>query len=78
MGNARLCRILHATNFRRTELFYTLRSRNETDSKRYGFYLQDTYRFPLHCGLFTLTAGIRGSYWDWNKEFISARVPPWL
>lgn len=52
------------------ELFYTLRSRNETDSKRYGFYLQDTYRFRSTAGLFTLTAGIRGSYWDWNKEFI--------
>ena len=51
-------------------LFYTLRSRNETDSKRYGFYLQDTYRFRSTAGLFTLTAGIRGSYWDWNKEFI--------
>lgn len=37
------------------ELFYTLRSRNETDSKRYGFYLQDTYRFRSTAGLFTLT-----------------------
>ena len=52
------------------KLFYTLRSRNETDSKRYGFYLQDTYRFRSTAGLFTLTAGIRGSYWNWNKEFI--------
>lgn len=52
------------------ELHYSLRSRNETDSRRYGFYLQDTYRFHSGAGLFTLTAGVRGSYWDWNREFI--------
>ena len=51
-------------------LAYSLRSRNEVDGNRYGFFLQDTYRFRSSLGLFTLTAGVRGSYWDWNKEFI--------
>ena len=51
-------------------LFHVLHSRNRTDSRRYNFYLQDTYRFRSTAGLFTLTAGVRGSYWDWNKEFI--------
>ncbi len=51
-------------------LFHVLHSRNTTDSQRYNFYLQDTYRFHSTAGLFTLTAGVRGSYWNWNKEFI--------
>lgn len=52
------------------ELHYTLTSRNETNTERYSFYLQDTYRFKSSAGLFSLTAGVRGSYWSWNKEFI--------
>ncbi|MDR1005096.1 MAG: TonB-dependent receptor [Prevotellaceae bacterium] len=52
------------------ELIYTLRSNNRTESIRTSFYLQDTYRFRSPAGLFTLHAGIRGSYWNWNREFI--------
>lgn len=51
-------------------LYYSLQSNSRTDSRRYGFYLQDTYKFHSRAGLFTLTAGLRGSYWDWNREFI--------
>lgn len=56
-------------------LIYNLSSRNEIKSNRFAAYVQDTYKFSSKLGLFTLTTGIRGSYWDWNKEFIfSPRV----
>ena len=52
------------------ELIYSLVSSNKTNSSRYSFYVQDTYKFQSGAGLFSLTAGLRGSYWDWNEEFI--------
>ena len=52
------------------ELIYTLSSRNDINSTRFSFYGQDSYRFNSNMGIFTLTAGVRGSYWNWNKEFI--------
>lgn len=51
-------------------LSYTLSSANRTDSHRYSFFVQDTYKHNTSIGLLTLTAGVRGSYWDWNREFI--------
>ena len=51
-------------------LSYSLRSHNTTDSHRFSFYAQDTYKFNRQAGLFTITAGVRGSYWDWNRELI--------
>lgn len=52
------------------ELVYSLSSRQKISSTRFSFYAQDTYKFQSSAGLFTLTAGLRASYWDWNKEFI--------
>ncbi len=51
------------------QLIYNLASRNETSSTRFSFYAQDVWKFQRNMGLFTLTAGFRGSYWSWNKEF---------
>lgn len=51
-------------------LIYNLASKNEIKSTRFSFYGQDTYKFSSKAGRFTLTAGIRASYWNWNKEFI--------
>lgn len=47
-----------------------LYSSNKLNSSRYSAYLQDTYKFKAKNGIFTLTAGLRGSYWTFNKEFI--------
>lgn len=58
----------HTSN--EVELIYSLASRNEIRSDRFSFYTQDTYKFSSNLGLFTLNAGVRGSYWNWNKEFI--------
>lgn len=52
------------------ELVYSLASKNKTESTRYSFFGQDTYKVQTSMGLFSFTAGIRGSYWDWNKKFI--------
>ncbi len=47
-----------------------LRSKNEINSNRYSVYLQDTYKFRIKQGLLSVTGGVRGSYWDYNEEFI--------
>lgn len=51
-------------------VYSKLTSRNDIRSGRISAYLQDTYKFRLEQGLFSLTAGVRGSYWDYSKEFI--------
>ena len=51
-------------------VYRTLFSNNDIFSNRLSAYVQDTYKFRIEQGIFTLTAGIRGSYWDFNKEFI--------
>jgi hypothetical protein len=45
-------------------------SRNDIQSNRFSGYLQDTYKYRIEQGIFTLTAGLRGSYWNFNHEFI--------
>ena len=35
-----------------------------------GAFFQDTYRFNTGMGRFTLTGGVRASYWNYNNEFI--------
>ncbi|MDR1372766.1 MAG: TonB-dependent receptor [Dysgonamonadaceae bacterium] len=45
-------------------------SGNSISSSRFSGYMQDTYSFRNGKGLWTLTAGLRGSYWDFNREFI--------
>ncbi len=54
------------------ELIYSLSSRNDIKSTRLSFFAQDSYRFNSKLGIFTLTYGVRGSYWSWNKEFIAS------
>lgn len=52
------------------EMIYNLHSNQTIESNRFSFYLQDTYRLRSEPGLFTFTGGVRGSYWDFNREFI--------
>ena len=51
-------------------IYSNLFSRNNIESNRFSGYLQDTYKFRIEQGIFSLTAGIRGSYWNFNNEFI--------
>ena len=43
---------------------------NRLESSRISGYLQDAFKFRTEQGLFTLVGGVRGSYWDYNQEFI--------
>ena len=47
-----------------------LYSKNDIQSTRFSGYIQDTYKFRNKAGMFSLTAGLRGSYWNYNREFI--------
>ncbi|MDO5570786.1 MAG: TonB-dependent receptor [Bacteroidales bacterium] len=59
----------------KVELIYSLHSSYKNSTTRMGAFLQDTYRFNLSSGRMIVTAGLRGSYWTFNKEFIlSPRV----
>ena len=49
---------------------YYIYGRNNLSSNRYSAFLQDTYTFDLDSSELSLTAGIRGSYWDLNEELI--------
>jgi len=57
-------------NNQTVNVYRSLYSDNNISSNRCSGYLQDTYKFRIDQGMFTLIAGIRGSYWDFNKEFI--------
>ena len=54
------------------DVIYSLHSRYENTTARMGAFIQDTYRFNSPVGRFTLTAGVRASYWSYNKEFIAS------
>lgn len=56
-------------------LIYNLSSRQDLTSTRLAFYAEDALYFDNAAGFFTLNAGIRFSYWGFNKEFlVSPRV----
>jgi len=47
-----------------------LYSNEKLNSNRISAYVQDEFKFRTGKGLFSLVGGIRGSYWDYNNEFI--------
>jgi hypothetical protein len=49
---------------------YNLHSENDIQSIRFSGYLQDTYRWRNEAGVFSLTTGLRGSFWNYNREWI--------
>jgi hypothetical protein len=51
-------------------VYSTLSAKNDIASIRSSGYLQDVYKLRVEQGLFSITAGVRGSYWNFNKEFI--------
>lgn len=56
-------------------LIYNLTSRQDLKSNRMAMYVEDAIYFETSKAYMTLNAGIRGSYWDFNKEFlVSPRV----
>ncbi|MDE6273280.1 MAG: TonB-dependent receptor [Muribaculaceae bacterium] len=56
-------------------LIYNLTSRQNISTNRVAFYAEDALYFDTPKVYITLNAGIRFSYWDFNKEFlVSPRV----
>lgn len=64
-------------------LYYNMKSSNDLNTVRSSAYLQDTYKWRNKLGSFTLTGGLRSSFWSFNKELIVsprasiALVPDW-
>ena len=57
------------------EMIYALKSVQELSNSKVSAYVEDTYRFRLPAGIITLNAGIRGTWWSWNKELtVSPRL----
>ncbi len=52
------------------ELAYNLYSNQDIESTRLSAFGMDTYRLQTDGALLTLSAGVRASYWSFNKEFI--------
>ncbi len=52
------------------EMIYNLTSKHDLSTNKISWYVQDTYRLLNSAGLFSFNAGIRMSYWDFNKEFL--------
>ncbi|MCM1292749.1 MAG: TonB-dependent receptor [Bacteroides sp.] len=52
------------------KVVYNLSSNQDLSSTRFAAFIQDNIRFNASAGFFNLNAGIRLSYWDYNKEFL--------
>jgi len=51
-------------------MVYSMRSNVKMESNRLTGYFQDSWRIRKEAGLFVLTGGIRGNYWDFNQELL--------
>jgi len=51
-------------------MIYNLDSRHDISTNRFAAFVQDAYRLYTSSGLFTVNAGLRVSYWDFNKEWL--------
>ncbi len=52
------------------ELQNVLNTKNHIQSNRITSYLQNTYSFSIDSADFSLTAGIRANFWDFNNQFL--------
>ncbi|MDE6008772.1 MAG: TonB-dependent receptor [Muribaculaceae bacterium] len=56
-------------------LYYNLTSRHDLSSNRFAIFAEDAIYFDTEKMHLTLNAGLRASYWDFNREFlVSPRV----
>ncbi len=66
---------LPSGNAEAVDLYYSMKSKSTLDTYRVQGYLQDTYRWRTEAGAFSVTGGLRGNWWSFNKEFlVSPRV----
>lgn len=52
------------------KMVYNQSSHNDLSSTRFSAYVMDNMRFNSKYGYFTANAGVRLSYWSFNKEFL--------
>lgn len=52
------------------DIYYNLTSMHKLQSWRANAYIQDTYRRDTDGALYSVTGGLRASYWSYNKELI--------
>lgn len=52
------------------KVVYNLSARHNLCSSRFSAFLQDNFRFATSSGYFNINAGLRGSYWSYNKELL--------
>lgn len=52
------------------ELNYATKSNNNLSTNRYTCFIQNTWNFFLKNSDMSLTAGIRGNYWDFSEQFL--------
>jgi hypothetical protein len=52
------------------KVYSNLRADNNLSSRRLAGFVQNTYKFRIKDGLFTLNFGLRGSHWSFNGETI--------
>lgn len=68
-------------------MIYNLASRHDLSSTRFSAFAQDAWKFNTSAGFVTVNAGLRMSYWSFNKElllsprlnigFIPEKSPSW-
>lgn len=68
-------------------MIYNLASRHDLNSTRFSAFAQDAWKFNTSAGFVTVNAGLRMSYWSFNKElllsprlnigFIPEKSPSW-
>lgn len=51
-------------------MIYNLTSRQNISTNRLALYVADSYRLNTSVGYFAFNAGLRFSYWDFNREFL--------
>lgn len=54
----------------KVRVYWNLKSKNKLNSSRYSAFVQDNFLFDISAGTFIVNAGVRASYWDYNKEFL--------
>ncbi len=54
------------------KVIYNLSSHHDLSSTRLSFFAQDSWRINATSGYWTVNAGIRMSYWDFNREFLAS------
>jgi hypothetical protein len=57
-------------NNRQVDLYYNMKASNVLSTVRSTAFYQDTYKWTSKAGIVSLTGGLRGNYWTFNKELL--------